>query len=101
MVKAQIAFNETIGRVWGRLKKVLMILIQKDGGENNLVKTKRGKKFRNLDMPLKFLDSISSTPTTNVASTPVTTYLDLDTDDSDDNEDEEIFMPSNLRARRL
>ena len=49
-------------------------------------------------MPADFFDTISSTPTTNVAITPVTTYLDLEGDDSDD-EDEEIFMPSHLRSK--
>jgi len=93
------SITEAIGRVWGRLRNVL-VLIQKDEGGNNLVETMRGKKFRNLDLPADFFDTISSTPTTNVAITPVTTYLDLEDDDSDD-EEEELFMPSNLRARSL
>ena len=76
------------------------MLIQRDGGGNNLVETKRRFFFHNLDMPIEFLDTISLTPTTNVAITPVTTHLDLDTDDSDD-EDEESFMPTIMRARRI
>mmetsp|Transcript_21851 Transcript_21851/g.24413 ORF Transcript_21851/g.24413 Transcript_21851/m.24413 type:complete len:114 (+) Transcript_21851:1-342(+) len=93
------SLTDTIGRVWGRLRNVL-VLIQEDGGGNNLVETKRGIFFRNLDLPADFLRTIPSTPTTNVATTPVTTYLDLEDDDSDD-EDEEMFMPSHLRARKL
>ena len=78
----------------------MFVLTQRDESGNNLVKTKRGKKFRNLDMPSEFLDTISSTPPTNVAITPVTTYLDLDADASND-EDEESFMPTIMRARTV
>ena len=76
------------------------MLIQNDKGGNNLVETKRGNFFRNLDLPADFFDTIPSTPTTDVATTPVTTYLDLEDDDSND-EEEELFMPSNLRVRSL
>ena len=53
-------------------------------------------------MPPKFLDTASTTPTTNGAITPVTvsvtSYLDLEDDDSND-EDKEGFIPSIMRAR--
>ena len=38
------SLTEAIGRVWGRLRNVL-VLIQKDGGGNNLVEMKRGNFF--------------------------------------------------------
>ena len=51
-------------------------------------------------MPSKFLDTASTTPTTNEAITPVTTYLDLEDYNSND-EDEEGFKPSIMRARKV
>ena len=93
------SLTKAIGRVWGRLRNVL-VLIQRDGGGNNLVETKRGKYFRNLDMPQEFLDTVSTIPTTNVTVTPVTTYLDLDDDDSED-EGEEGMMPSTMRVMTI
>merc|ERR1712087_280408 len=41
--------DDVIGRVWGRLKNVLALIVEGKGG-NNLVETKRGKKFRGLDV---------------------------------------------------
>ena len=44
--------NEQISRVFIRLQKVLVLILQANGG-NDLVETKRGKKFQTLDMILR------------------------------------------------
>ena len=41
--------DEQIRNVFGRLQKVLVLILQADGG-NDLVETKRGKKFESLDI---------------------------------------------------
>jgi len=51
-----------IEKVWMRLKNVLVLIIE-GRGSNDLVETKRGKKFRNLDMPVGFLESTTETRT--------------------------------------
>ena len=66
-----------------------MALIVKGKGGNDLVETKRGKKFRGLDVSPGFLSRNDVTETDN--ATDIVTpsfggYLDLD--DSDDEEDE-------------
>ena len=42
--------DEVITKVFERLRNVL-VLIHEANGKNDLVETKRGKKFRNLDLP--------------------------------------------------
>ena len=41
--------NEQIQNVFKRLQKVLVLILEADGG-NDLVETKRGKKFETLDL---------------------------------------------------
>ena len=50
--------NEVITKVFNRLKKVLVLIIEGDGG-NELVETKRGKGFCNLDLTTEELDDIN------------------------------------------
>ena len=40
---------DVIGRVWSRLRNVL-VLIKEGNGRNDLAESKRGKKFCNLDL---------------------------------------------------
>ena len=49
--------NELIAKVYNRLKNFL-VLIVKDNGENELVESKRGKTFCNLDMSIEQLNNI-------------------------------------------
>ena len=41
--------NEQIQNVFKRLQKVLVLILEADGG-NDLVETKKGKKFKTLDI---------------------------------------------------
>ena len=50
--------NEIITKVFNRLKIVLVLIIDGDGG-NELVETKRGKDYFNLDLTTKELDDIN------------------------------------------
>ena len=81
---------DVIGRVWARLRNVLALIVQGKGG-NDLVETKRGKKFRGLDVPPEFFSENDEPATNNATTSDIVTpsfggYLDLD--DSDDEEDE-------------
>ena len=49
--------NEVITKVFNRLKIILVLIIEGDGG-NELVETKRGKGFCNLDLTIEELDDI-------------------------------------------
>ena len=77
------------GRVWGRLRNVL-VLIKEASGKNDLVEKKRGKKFRNLDFPIQNVTNTNSATETAVATNDDATNgtwmnsLDLDPDDEDD-----------------
>ena len=83
------SLNESIGRVWGRLRNVLVLIVEGDGG-NDLVEKKRGKRFRNLDLSPDFLSNNDevSTVTNAAITTPVNNciHLDMEEDDSDDEE---------------
>ena len=46
--------SDVINRVWKRLRNVLALIVEGDGG-NDLVETKRGKQFRNLEISPEFL----------------------------------------------
>ena len=46
--------SDAINRVWKRLRNVLALIVEGDGG-NDLVETKRGKQFRNLEISPEFL----------------------------------------------
>ena len=50
--------NEVIIKVFNRLKIVLILIIEGNGG-NELVETKRGKGFCNLDLTREELDNIN------------------------------------------
>ena len=43
--------NELIAKVFNRLKNVLVLIVNGNGG-NELVESKRGKRFRNLDLSI-------------------------------------------------
>ena len=66
-----------------------MLIVEGDGG-NDLVEKKRGKQFRNLDLSPEFLcnNDEASTVTNAAITTPVNNYihLDMDEDDTDDEE---------------
>ena len=51
--------NELITKVFNRLKNVLVLIVEGNGG-NELVESKRGKKFRNLDLPIEQLNNINN-----------------------------------------
>jgi len=83
-----------IGKVWNRLGNVLSLIFE-GKGSNNLVEQKRGKRFRNLDMPPSFYrttteDATGETPDEPIAAPTTATNghltldLTLDEEDSDD-----------------
>ena len=69
--------------------KNVLVLIIEGKGSNNLVETKRGGNFRNLDMPVRFLESTTETRT---AVTENNLYgldgegEDIDSEDIDSND---------------
>ena len=68
--------DEAIGKVWGRLKNVLALVKEGNGG-NDLVETKRGKRYRGLDLTPDFLAG-------NETATPaVTTTASTNADDNE------------------
>ena len=67
-----------IHRVWGRLRNVLVLIKEGDGG-NHKVETKRGRQYRNLDMPA---ETPAATGTNN--NTADRFHLDDDHDNIDD-----------------
>ena len=83
------ALDDVIGRVWSRLRNVL-VLIKEADGKNDLVEKKRGKKFRNLDFPIQNVTNTNNATETAVATNDDATNgtwmnsLDLDPDDEDD-----------------
>ena len=46
--------DHVTSKAWGRLRNA-PVLIVKGGGSNDLVEKKRGRRFKNLDMPQDFL----------------------------------------------
>ena len=70
-----------INKVWKRLTNVL-VLITKGNESNDLVETKRGKQFQNLDLDEVFLldDADAAEP---AAAEPATPHMDLVVDDED------------------
>jgi hypothetical protein len=99
--------TDVINRVWNRLRNVLALIVE-GGGGNELVETKRGKKFRSLEVSQQFLENnyvaaalAAATPpaTTTTAAAAVATDAftlrrndDLEDTDEDD-EDFDIPLP--------
>ena len=77
--------DDVIGRVWSRLRSLLVLIKEANGG-NDLVERKRGKKFRNLDLPTEDLINTNNATETAVASNDDAwmNTIDLDPDDEDD-----------------
>ena len=77
--------DNVIGRVWSRLRNVL-VLIKQANGRNDLVERKRGKKFHNLDLPTEDLINTNNATETAVTSNDDAwmNTIDLDPDDEDD-----------------
>ena len=78
--------QDVIGRVWGRLRNVL-VLVKEGNGGNDKVETKRGKEFRKFDLP----ETIPIGTETNAAvgtnintAIPIALDIDYDYDDVDD-----------------
>ena len=79
--------HEVISKVWGRLRNV-MVLIEEDNGGNNLVEKKRGKQHRNLDLPTEFLtngEESNTIDSDDVVIPTIDTYFDLEVDNHDNN----------------
>lgn len=47
---ALLDWVKSFEKMWGQLRNVLALIVEGKGG-NDLVEIKRGKKFRNLDLP--------------------------------------------------
>ena len=99
-------FTDVINRVWNRLRNVLALIVE-GGGGNELVETKRGKKFRNLEVSQEFLENNyvatalatappPTTATTAAAAAATDAFIlrrnDLE-DSDDDDEDFDIPLP--------
>ena len=69
--------NEVITKVFNRLKKVFVLIIEGDGG-NELVETKRGKGFCNLDLTTEELDDINIDDYQNNINNSQIVYQNLD-----------------------
>ena len=71
-----------IHRVWGRLRNVLVLIKEGDGG-NHKVESKRGRAYRNLD--LQATPAADGTNNDNNTAAPLNPFnLDNDNDDIDD-----------------
>ena len=81
------SLNSVIGKVWGRLRNVLVLIVEGKGG-NDLVETKRGKKFRNLDLPAEFLaaknPNLNDPPPPLDSNTNNELFFDLVVDDEEE-----------------
>lgn len=98
-----VGLDGVIGRVWKRLRNV-MVLIVEGKGANDLVEKKRGKKFRNLDLDPEFLGQASAATAAQAPSAATahadpannnagnnTMFFDLVVDE-DNEDDEEIDL---------
>ena len=77
-----------ISKVWGRLRNVL-VLIEEDNGGNNLVEKKRGTQHCNLDLPTEFLtngEESNTTDSDDVVIPTIDTYFDLEVNNHDNDE---------------
>jgi len=80
--------DSVIGKVWGRLRNVL-VLIAEGKGSNDLVEKKRGKTFRNLDMPIEFLQTPLAPEQQSVATNNGTNDQPYDLVQDEEDSDEE------------
>ena len=86
-----VGLDGVIGRVWKRLRNVLVLIVDGNGA-NDLVEKKRGKKFRNLDVDPEFLGQESAVTAADPAQQQragnITIFFDLavEEDDEDDGE---------------
>ena len=69
--------NEVITKLFNRLKIVLVLIIKGDGG-NDLVETKRGKGVCNLDLTTEELDDINIDDYQNNINNRQRNYQNLD-----------------------
>ena len=85
--------TDVINSVWNRLRNVLALIVE-GGGGNELVETKRGKKFRNLEVSQEFLENnyVATALATAAAATDALTLRRNDLEDSD-NDDEDFDIP--------
>ena len=86
-----IGLDHVISKVWGRLRNVLVLIVE-GGGSNDSVEKKRGRRFRNLDMSQEFLTAYDGPPPQDEAADtdddPL--YLDLIVDQEEEDSDNEI-----------
>ena len=79
--------DDIITNVFNRIQNVLSLIIEANGG-NDLVETKRGKKFRNMDLPREQGDvqpvTTQATATTAPTIEPPPESYDLLSDEDDD-----------------
>ena len=90
--------DELITKVFGRLRNVLVLIVEGQGS-NDLVETKQGKRFRNLDLPQEFLVPVQGALADNQLheqqqqaenaqeNEQPTVYFDLVVEDEDDEDD--------------
>ena len=83
--------NELIAKVFNRLKNVLVLIVDGKGG-NKFVESKRGKRFRNLDLSVDQLNSINDDSYDNEddVDDSIDQYLDQNDDQDNDNNNEPI-----------
>lgn len=72
--------SQAFQNVWMRLRNVL-VLIKKDNGGNRLVESKRGKQFRNLDMPLDKDEEVVALEDSNDDLESLMAPLDMEDDE--------------------
>ena len=86
--------NEVITKVFNHLKKVLVLIIECDGG-NELVETKRGKCFCNLDLTTEELDEINIYDYQNIINNRQIVSQNLDQsrrNNNQNNNDDDDFL---------
>ena len=89
--------DNVIGRVWGRLRNVMSLIIDGKGG-NDKVEEKRGKKLYGLDLPEEYVLDDGQIITAGTVNDIVDNaagsddlVLDFDTGDGDDNYNGSLF----------
>ena len=93
--------NHVISHVWKRLRNVLALIVEGGGGNDLVVETKRGKKFRNFTRifgrQLNYVATAlaAAPPTTITAAAPTDTFTlqSNNLEDTDDEDDDDIDIP--------
>ena len=91
--------NEVITKVFNRLKIVLILIIEVNGG-NELVETKRGKGFCNLDLTTEELDEINIDDYQNIINNRQIVSQNLDqsrrNNNQNNNDDDFLFLEDEM-----